>query len=98
MSAIALTLGVLLLQGRHVDSFGRVRQMTESLAGQTVEGALRALMARLKCEGIESAELAARVPCGGARGLDVTGMIAAAGRSLTSDESMRLEDFVHRRL
>ena len=25
-------------------------------------------------------------------------MIAAAGRSLTSDESMRLEDFVHRRL
>src|ERR1700738_2272564 len=72
--------------------------MTESPAGQTVEGARRALTARLKSEGIESAELDARILVGAALGLDLTGMIAAAGRSLTSDESMRLEDFVHRRL
>src|SRR6202049_2015172 len=72
--------------------------MTESLAGQTVEGARRALTARLKSKAHDSAELDARILVGAALGLDLTGMIAAAGRSLTSDESMRLEDFVHRRL
>jgi release factor glutamine methyltransferase len=72
--------------------------MTESLAGQTVEGARRALTARLKSEGIESAELDARILVGAALGLDLTGMIAAASRLLTSDESMRLENFARRRL
>src|SRR4051812_43679247 len=35
---------------------------------------------------------------GAVLGLDLTGMITAAGRLLTSDESMRLEDFARRRL
>jgi release factor glutamine methyltransferase len=35
---------------------------------------------------------------GAVLGLDLTGVIAAANRALTSDESTRLEDFAHRRL
>ena len=34
---------------------------------------------------------------GAVLGLDLTGMITAAGRLLTSDESMRLDDFARRR-
>src|SRR5258708_32940589 len=35
---------------------------------------------------------------GAVLGLDLTGMIAAGSRRLTSDESIRLEDFARRRL
>ena len=45
-----------------------------------------------------SAELDARILVGAALGLDLTGMIAAAGRLLTSDQSMRLDDLARRRL
>jgi release factor glutamine methyltransferase len=72
--------------------------VTESFARQTIETARRSLTARFKSSGIDSAELDARILVGAALGLDLTGMIAAAGRSLTSDESMRLEDFARRRL
>jgi release factor glutamine methyltransferase len=72
--------------------------VTESFAGQTIETARRALTARFKSGGIESAELDARILVGAALGLDLTGMIAAAGRRLSSDESIRLEDFARRRL
>ena len=47
---------------------------------------------------IDSAELDARILVGAVLGLDLTGMIAAADRPLTADESTRLEDFARRRL
>ena len=70
----------------------------EPLAGQTVDAARRALTVRFKSGSIESAELDARMLVGAALGLDLTGLISAAGRRLTADESMRLEDFARRRL
>lgn len=72
--------------------------MTDSFAGQTVETARRMLAARFRTDAIDSAELDARILVGAVLGLDLTGLIAAAGRLLTSDESMRLEDFARRRL
>ena len=64
----------------------------------TIEAARRALTARLTTAAIESAELDARILTGHALGLDLTGLISAAQRQLTSDESARLEEFAHRRL
>jgi release factor glutamine methyltransferase len=64
----------------------------------TVEAARRALAARLKTAAIESAELDARILTGHALGLDLTGLISAAQRQLTPDESGRIEEFVCRRL
>ena len=66
--------------------------------GQTVDTARRALTARFRSASIESAELDARMLVGAALGLDLTGMISAAARLLTSDESLRLEAFARRRL
>jgi release factor glutamine methyltransferase len=70
----------------------------DSFAGQTVEAARRALTARFKSNDIDSPELDARILVGAALGLDLTGVIAAASRPLTSDETIRLDDFAHRRL
>jgi release factor glutamine methyltransferase len=70
----------------------------ESLAGKTVETARRILTARFRGGSIDSAELDARMLVGAALGLDLTGMIAAAGRFLTLEEAMRLEDYARRRL
>jgi release factor glutamine methyltransferase len=72
--------------------------VTEAFAGQTVEAARRALAARFKSGGIDSAELDARMLVGAILGLDLTGMITAASRQLTTDESVRLERFARRRL
>jgi release factor glutamine methyltransferase len=72
--------------------------VTDSLAGRTVEAARRALTARFKSNNIDSAELDARILVGAALDLDLSGVIAAANRALTSDESIRLEDFARRRL
>ncbi len=72
--------------------------MTDSLAGQTVEAARRALTARFKSGNIDSAELDARMLVGAVLGLDLTGMITTAGRILNTGESLRLEDFARRRL
>jgi release factor glutamine methyltransferase len=72
--------------------------VTESFAGQTVEGARRSLTARFKSGRIDSAELDARILVGAALGLDLTGVIAAASRLVTRDESTRIEDFARRRL
>src|SRR5207253_5059598 len=47
---------------------------------------------------IDSAELDARLLIGAVLGLDLTGMIIAANRLLSPDESARLEDFLRRRL
>jgi release factor glutamine methyltransferase len=65
---------------------------------ETVETARRALAARLTSAGIDSAELDARLLIGAALGLDLTGLIVAASRELTPDESNRLESLATRRL
>jgi release factor glutamine methyltransferase len=62
-----------------------------------VENARRALAARFKSAGIDSADLDARILVGSALGLDLTGTIAAAKRILSADEAARLEDFARRR-
>ena len=69
-----------------------------AFASQTVDTARRALAARFKSAGIDSAELDARLLIGAALNLDLTGMITAASRTLTPDEARRLEAFAHRRL
>jgi release factor glutamine methyltransferase len=69
-----------------------------TLAGPSVEAARRSLTVRFKSGQIDSAELDARMLVGAVLGLDLTGMIAAADRLITSDQSIRLEDFARRRL
>jgi release factor glutamine methyltransferase len=69
-----------------------------SFAGQTVEAARRALAATLRQEGIDSAELDARLLSGAALGLDLTGLIAAGTRAFTPDEAASLESLMQRRL
>ena len=68
------------------------------MSAPTVETARRALAARFKSAGIDSAELDARILMGHALGLDLTGSISAARRALDADEFARLEAFAHRRL
>ena len=72
--------------------------MTASFAGQTVGTARRVLTAQLISGGISSAELDARILLGAVVSLDLTGMITAAARLLTSEEATRLADFARRRL
>jgi release factor glutamine methyltransferase len=68
------------------------------VSAPTIEASRRALAARLKSAAIESAELDARILTGHALGLDLTGLISAAQRQLTPNESARLEEFACRRL
>lgn len=68
------------------------------MTNQTVETARRALTLQFRSAAIDSAELDARILTGHALGLDLTGIITAAQRRLTPDESARLEDFAQRRL
>ncbi len=70
----------------------------DSLAGQTVASARRMLTARLRTQGIESAELDVRILTGAVLNLDLTGLIGASDRILTDDESRQLSAFAHRRL
>ena len=72
--------------------------MSESLTGQSVESARRALTQRFQSGLVDSAELDARLLVGAALGLDLTGIVAAARRPLTSDEAIRIENFAGRRL
>jgi release factor glutamine methyltransferase len=76
------------IAARHMNDF----------ANPTVEAARRALAAQFKSAAIESADLDARLLTGHALGLDLTGLIVAAPRQLTPDESARLEEFARRRL
>ena len=72
--------------------------MTDSFAGQTIETARRGLAERFRNSAIDSAELDARLLTGEVLGLDLTGLITAAKRTLTADESDRLESLARRRL
>jgi release factor glutamine methyltransferase len=66
--------------------------------GHTVDMARRALTARFRSAGVESAELDARLLVGAALKLDLTGLVAAANRKLAPNESSTLEAFAARRL
>jgi len=68
------------------------------VSAPTIEAARRALAAQFKSAAIESAELDARILAGHVLGLDLTGLISAAQRQLTPDESARLAQFARRRL
>ena len=68
------------------------------MSAPTIESARRALAAKFKAASIESADLDARILTGHALGLDLTGLISAAQRPLTPDESACLEDLARRRL
>ena len=72
--------------------------MTDRFEGRTVEEARRALTSYLKDDGLDSAELDARLLVGHALGLDFTGMITAASRKLKPEEARHLEAFTQRRL
>jgi release factor glutamine methyltransferase len=69
-----------------------------SFAGQTIEAARRALTVRFRTNKIDTADLDARILVGAVLDLDLTGMIASAGRLLTADQSIRLDDLAGRRL
>jgi release factor glutamine methyltransferase len=70
----------------------------ESLAGQSVEIARRKLSARFASAAIASPELDARLLIGAVLDLDLTGMITAASRTLSPDQSTCIENFARRRL
>ena len=72
--------------------------MSNPFTGHTVETARRTLTARFRTNAIDSAELDARILVGAALGLDLTGLITAATRTLTAAEAARLEDLACRRL
>jgi release factor glutamine methyltransferase len=72
--------------------------MSQPADRRTVETIRRARAARLKGAGNESAELDARLLVGAALGLDLTGMISAANRTLSATEADRVERFGQRRL
>jgi release factor glutamine methyltransferase len=68
-----------------------------TLAGLTVDAVRRVLTAQFGRAAVDSAELDARILTGAVLGLDLTGMIAAAGRRLSDDEAARLETYASRR-
>ena len=72
--------------------------MTDSFAGQTIETARRGLAERFRNSAIDSAELDARLLIGEVLGLDLTGLVTSAKRTLTISESARLESLAQRRL
>lgn len=72
--------------------------MTNRFTEQSIEGARRALAARLQSAGIEEPSLDARLLVGAVLGLDLTGLITQAARYLTPGEAARLEAYAQRRL
>lgn len=64
----------------------------------TVEATRRHLATRFEAAGIESPDLDARLLVGHALELDLTGLITAAARTLTADESACIEALAVRRL
>ena len=66
-----------------------------SLAGQTIEAVRRALASRFNAEGINSAELDARMLVGAVLNLDLTGLITAAARRVTATEAAQIAEASH---
>jgi len=85
-------------RGAWIPAFVGTTKLWHMREQPTIEAARRALAWRLASASIDSAELDARLLVGHALGLDLTGMIRAANRTLTTDESSRLETLAGRRL
>lgn len=72
--------------------------MSNPFTGQSIEGARRALAARLRSARFDEAELDARILISAVLGLDLTGLITQAGRPLTAAEASRLAQHAERRI
>jgi len=72
--------------------------MTCSFVAHTLDAARRALTARLRAHGNDSAELDARLLVGAVLGLDLTALITAESRILTLEEADHIEAFAQRRM
>ena len=72
--------------------------MADSFAGQSVETARRMLAAQLRAHDIDSPDLDARLLVGAVLNLELTGLMIAARRILTSDEATRLDALAIRRI
>ncbi|WP_425328449.1 peptide chain release factor N(5)-glutamine methyltransferase [Rhodopseudomonas palustris] len=72
--------------------------MIEALCGFPVGAARRAVSKLFKEAGLDSPDLDARLLIGEVTGLDLTGLVSQAERSLTVDEAGRLAAFAERRL
>ncbi|WBL79363.1 peptide chain release factor N(5)-glutamine methyltransferase [Bradyrhizobium xenonodulans] len=66
--------------------------------GQSIESARRALAGQLRSAQLDEAELDARILLGAILGLDLTGLIAQASRTLTEAEAARLAQHAQRRI
>lgn len=66
--------------------------------GQSIESARRALAVQLRSAQLDEAELDARILLGAILGLDLTGLIAQAARTLTEAEAARLAQHAQRRI
>jgi release factor glutamine methyltransferase len=69
-----------------------------TLRGHSLDAARRALTAAFRDHGIESPELDARLLIGHALGLDLTGLIVAAARTLNAEDARSIEVMAERRL
>jgi len=69
-----------------------------TLRGHSLDGTRRALAAVFKANGIDSPELDARLLIGHALGLDLTGLIVAAARTLSAEEAVTIEAMAQRRV
>lgn len=69
-----------------------------TLRGHSLDGTRRALTAAFKAHGIDSPELDARLLIGHALGLDLTGLIVAAARTLSAEEATMIDAMVQRRM
>lgn len=74
------------------------RRVSNPFAGQSIESTRRALAAQLKAAQLDEAELDARILLGAVLGLDLTGLIAQAGRLLSTAEASRLAQHAERRI
>lgn len=69
-----------------------------TFAAQSVEAARRSLTNLLRTGNVDTPDLDARLLIGAVLALDLTGLISAAKRILSSDEAAQLAQFAHRRL
>jgi release factor glutamine methyltransferase len=69
-----------------------------ALRGHSLDAARRALASAFRDHGVESPELDARLLIGHALGLDLTGLIVAAARTLSAEEARTIEAMAERRL
>lgn len=72
--------------------------MSNPFTGQSIESARRTLATQLRSAQRDEADLDARILLGAVLGLDLSGLIAQAARSLTDAEASRLAQHAQRRI